>query len=81
MARDSRPITGRGFQILLSRSFAEEAFPFISAPGVLVPIRKKCADVPTLKFGSLRKKQEHFDLKPGQHFVFTAIDPPGCWRP
>jgi hypothetical protein len=47
MARDSRPITGRGFQIVLSRSLAEEAFPFISALEVLVPIRKKmcrCAD-------------------------------------
>jgi hypothetical protein len=47
MARSSRSITGRGFQIVLSKSFAEEVFPFISALGVLVPIRKKmgrCAD-------------------------------------
>jgi hypothetical protein len=41
MTRDSRSITGRGFQIVLSRSFAEEVFPFISALEVLVPIRKK----------------------------------------
>jgi hypothetical protein len=51
MARDSdsRPITGRGFQNVLSRSFAEEVFPFISALEVSVPIRKKCADVPIRK--------------------------------
>jgi hypothetical protein len=47
MARDRRSITGRGFRIVLSRSLAEEVFPFISALGVLVPNRKKmcrCAD-------------------------------------
>ena len=35
MARDVRSITGRGFQIVLSRRSAEETFPFISAFEVL----------------------------------------------
>jgi hypothetical protein len=34
MARDLRSITGRGFQIFLSRSFVGEVSPFISAFGV-----------------------------------------------
>jgi hypothetical protein len=29
----------------------------------------------------LRKTKKYFDLKAGQHFVFTALDASGCWCP
>ena len=60
MARDVRSITGRGFQIVLSRSFVGEVFPFISALEVLVPIYKKCADVPIRKNFKRRNEEEDF---------------------
>jgi hypothetical protein len=41
--------------MVLSRSFAEEVFPFISALEVLVPIRKKMC-----RYADLQKLQLHF---------------------
>jgi hypothetical protein len=49
------------FHIVLSIIFAEEVFPFISALGVLVPIRKKmcrCADSQKLQTSNAEMKRK-----------------------
>jgi hypothetical protein len=51
----SRPITGRGFQIVLSRSFVGEAFPFISVLEVGNKIYDNDIETDFISAGTSRK--------------------------